>query len=92
MSTEVDRSGVFCYGPSMTRLLTKALEAAQKLTPEQQDELARQILAWAGEEEEFFPLTPEMEEAIAEADRQIARGETYSLEEVDAMLWRRGVL
>ncbi len=76
----------------MTKLLTEALEAARKLTPEQQDELARRMLAWTADDEDSYPLTPEMEEAIAEADAQVARGETYSLQEVDAVLRRRGVL
>lgn len=53
----------------MTKLLEQALAVTSKLPPEMQDELARLILAFAGEEQEVYQLSEEELAAIDEADK-----------------------
>lgn len=53
----------------MTKLLENAIEAARRLSPERQDEIARAILALTGEEDiaddEFEWVLPLLDEARA---------------------------
>jgi hypothetical protein len=61
----------------MTKLVEQALAAISKLPPDMQDDIARLMLALAGE----APiLTGEEAAAIAEAETEIARGERASPE------------
>jgi hypothetical protein len=76
----------------MTKLLEEAFEAARRLTPDQQDDIARAILQLAGSDQvEPVPLTPEEREAIARSKAAAARGEFATDEEVEAM-WAKYAL
>jgi len=76
----------------MTKLLDKAVTAVRRLPPEMQDEIARAMLALAGEEGgEVYVLTPEEEAAIAESEAEVARGEFATDEEVRAVWAKFGL-
>ena len=71
----------------MTKLLEKALEAVSQLSPEDQDEIARAMLALAsqGEPEEIDPAhLPDVLASLAQAKRR----EFATDEEVDAAFRR----
>jgi hypothetical protein len=51
-----------------------------------QDQAARMLLAYAGDEEPVIELTPEEEADLIEAQAEVARGEVASPAEVDAVL------
>jgi len=74
------------YKRSMTKLLEKALEAVRQLSADEQDEIARTILALVGRDDgEPVPLTPEERAAIARSKAAAARGEFATEEEVRAV-------
>jgi hypothetical protein len=60
----------------MTKLLERAVDSVRALPPEVQDELARLLLQVAGEEQPVIQLTLEERSDLAEADAEIARGES----------------
>ena len=68
----------------MTELLKQAFEVASALPEAQQDEIARVLLEMAGDAGEPIALTPEERADLDEADAEIERGETVSLEEAVA--------
>ena len=69
----------------MTKLVEQAVAAISKLPPDTQDDLARFMLALAGEAP--VALTAEAAEAIAEAEAEIGRGERVAPETIQAF-WR----
>ena len=76
----------------MTELLTKALEAVRHLPADEQDEIARTILALVGSDEgEPVPLTAEERTAIARSKAEAERGEFASDEEVRAVWAKHGL-
>jgi hypothetical protein len=68
----------------MTELLKQAFEVASRLQDAQQREIARVLLEMASDEGSVVILTPEEVADLEEADREVARGETVSLEEAMA--------
>jgi len=74
------------YAAGMTKLLDKAVEKVQALPAEMQDEAARMLLVYAGDEELMIELTQEEEADLNEALSEMARGEFASEAEVDAVL------
>jgi hypothetical protein len=58
----------------MTKLLERALEAVRRLSPDEQDEIARAMLALAGAEGEPEPINPahlpDVLESLAQAKRR----------------------
>jgi predicted transcriptional regulator len=72
----------------MTRLLEMAVEAARQLSPEEQDELARTILAIVNGEEDgdVYVLSDEENAAIDRGLAELERGEYVTMEEVQAVL------
>ena len=66
----------------MTQLLDRAIAIARQLPPEAQDEIARELLLFAGEDVGPVPLTAEEEAWLAPSLAQAARGEFASDEEV----------
>ncbi len=74
----------------MTQLLDRAIAIARQLSPEAQDEIARELLIFAGEEVGPVPLTPEEREAVAMGRAAAARGELASKAEVRGLLDRHG--
>ncbi len=76
----------------MTKLLDEAVNAVRRLPPEMQDEIARAMLALAGEEsEEVYILTPEERASIEESEAEVARGEFATDEEVRAVWAKYGL-
>jgi hypothetical protein len=70
----------------MTKLLDEAFEAARRLTPRQQDEIARAIFQLAGADWTApVPLSPEEREAIARSKAAASRGEFATDEQVRAV-------
>ena len=72
----------------MTKLLQKALEAVQSLPPENQDEIARAMLALAGDESEPEPVDPSHLSDVLESLAQAERREFASDAEVEAAFRR----
>ncbi len=69
----------------MTALLERALARVHALPPEVQDEAARLLLLFAGEDGLVIQLTPEEEADLAEAEAEADRGEFATDEEVQAI-------
>jgi hypothetical protein len=75
----------------MTKLLERAIEAARKLPPEEQDDIARAIIQLAGDSDaEPVPLTPEERAAIARSKAAATRGEFATDEDVRAVWAKHG--
>jgi hypothetical protein len=72
----------------MTKLLEHALETVRGLPPEMQDELARMLLLFAGEEQPLVQLTAEEEASFAESLAQAERGEFATDDQVRA-IWKK---
>ncbi len=76
----------------MTELLDKAFTTARALPPEMQDEIARVVLALAGDDtQSVYRLTPEEEAEQDEADAAEARGDYATDEEVRAIWAKYGL-
>ncbi|HEY1244188.1 MAG TPA: hypothetical protein VGF29_05085 [Hyphomicrobiaceae bacterium] len=72
----------------MTKLLEKALEAVRGLSEDEQDEIARTILALVGDDHEPVSLTDDERVAIARSKGEAARGAFATDEDVRA-LWAK---
>ena len=70
----------------MTKLLEQAFERVQALPHEMQDQAARMLLAYVGDEEPILMLTPEEEADLMEAQAEMKRGEFAADAEVNAVL------
>jgi hypothetical protein len=70
----------------MTKLLERAVEKVQSLPLEMQDQAARMLLAYAGDEEPVLALSPEEEADLTEAQAEMQRGEFATDAEVEAVL------
>jgi hypothetical protein len=75
----------------MTQLLERAVEAARRLTPESQDQIARVMLQLAGDDELVVPLTDDERAALARSKAAAERGEFASDQEVRAAWAKRGL-
>jgi hypothetical protein len=69
----------------MTKLLEQALEKVQALPAKMQDQAARMLLVYAGDEEPMIELSPEEEADLIEAKAEVARGEFASEAGVEAV-------
>jgi hypothetical protein len=74
----------------MTKLLEQAVEAARRLPPESQDEIARIMLQLAGAEL-AVPLTDDERAALARSKAAAQLGEFASDQEVRAAWAKRGL-
>jgi hypothetical protein len=75
----------------MTKLFEQAIEAARKLPPEEQDDIARAIMQLAGAADAApVPLTSEERDAIARSKAAAARGDFASDDEVRAVWAKHG--
>jgi predicted transcriptional regulator len=72
----------------MTKLLEQAIEAARALPPETQDELARMLLQFVGEDHPVIELTAEEETSLEESLAQAERGE-FATDEVVRAIWAK---
>jgi hypothetical protein len=76
----------------MTKLLARALDAVRQLPADEQDEIARTILALVGTDEgKPVSLTADERAAIARSRAEAARGEFASDEEVRAVWAKYGL-
>jgi hypothetical protein len=77
----------------MTALLDQALEAARKLSPAAQDDIARLVLRLVatGEEEKLVPLSAEERAAIATSKSAAARDDFATEEQVRAVWAKHGL-
>jgi hypothetical protein len=75
----------------MTKLLDRAFDAVRGLSVDEQDEIARTILALVGDDGEPIPLTDDERAAIARSKAEAARGEFASDEEVRAVWAKYGL-
>ena len=69
----------------MTKLLDRAIEAARRLPPDEQDSIACAIMQLAGVNDAIASLTPEEREAVARSKAAAIRGEFATDEEVRAV-------
>ena len=69
----------------MTELLEQALEVVRQLSPEEQDEIARAMLALAGDPGELEDIDPEDLKDVLESLAQARRREFATDEEVKAV-------
>lgn len=72
----------------MIDLLNQAVKAAQKLPPDMQDDIARIMLAYAGDNDEIIDLTPKETADLLAAQAEMAEGEFATETEIDAVLVR----
>lgn len=76
----------------MTKLLEQAIEAARRLSPSEQDDIARAIIQLAaGDEVSPVALAPDERDAVAKSKAAAARGEFATDEEVRAVWGKRGL-
>ena len=69
----------------MNKLLEQAVEKVEALPIEMQDQAARILLAYAGDEEPILALAPEEEADLMEARAEMQRGEFASDAEAEAV-------
>ena len=72
----------------MTKLLEKALETVRQLSPDSQDEIARAMLALAGDDDEPEHIDPAHLSEVLESLAQARRREFASEAEVEAAFRR----
>lgn len=70
----------------MTKLLEQAVSVARNLPPEMQDDIARMMLSYTGDDERMIELSPEEEADLIEAQAEMARGEFATENEVQTIL------
>lgn len=75
----------------MTKLLEQAFEAARSLPAAMQDDMARVILAMAGDEPPVVQLTAEEEASFAESFAQAERGEFATDDQLRAIWAKHGL-
>jgi hypothetical protein len=83
--------GTSGHSARMTDLLERAVAAARELPPDVQDEIARIVLTFAGEEPPVVQLTPEEEASLSESLAQSARREFATDEQVRAVWAKHGL-
>lgn len=75
----------------MTKLLEQAIEDARRLSPDEQDDIARAIIQLVGQSHIApVPLTPEERAAIERSKAAAARGEFATDDEVRAVWAKHG--
>ena len=79
------------YLSAMTKLLEQAVETVRGLPPEMQDELARMLLQFAGEDQPVVQLSAEEAASFAESLAQADRSEFATDEQVRAIWAKHGL-
>ena len=75
----------------MTALLERAIAAAKTLPDDMQDEAARAVLSYMGQDASMFGLTLDDEAAVARSREAWARGDRATDEEVEAIWAKHGL-
>jgi hypothetical protein len=81
------RQKLYCSG--MTKLLEQAVETVRGLPPEIQDELARILLQFAGEDQPLLQLSPEEEASLDESLAQADSGGEFATDEQVRAIWAK---
>ncbi|CAN5695026.1 hypothetical protein BH10PSE6_BH10PSE6_54570 [soil metagenome] len=76
------------YYPDMTKLLDRALEAVRRLSPDDQDEIARAMLTLSGIEEEAEDIDPAHLPAVLEGLAQAKHRDFATGAEIEAVFRR----
>ncbi len=79
------------HNGAMTELLERAIARVRALPDAMQDDAARMLLVFAGEDQPVYRLTPEEEADLAESDAEVARGEFATDEEIRAIWAKHGL-
>ncbi len=69
----------------MTKLFEQAIETARTVSPAMQDDAARLVLQFLGQDQPVYELTPDEVASLADARAQAARREFASDEQVHAV-------
>lgn len=75
----------------MATLLERAFAAAKALPDEMQDEAARALLSYLGQERPTFELTSEDVEAVRTSREAVARGDIAGDDELGAIWAKHGL-
>jgi hypothetical protein len=75
----------------MTELLEHAVDTARTLPPAMQDDVARLLLQFLGEEQPAIQLTPEEAASFAESRAQASRREFAADDQVRAVWAKHGL-
>jgi hypothetical protein len=75
----------------MTELLERAIARVRALPEAMQDDAARMLLRYAGEDEPFYRLTPEEEADLAASDAEVARGDFATDDDMRAIWAKHGL-
>lgn len=75
----------------MTTLMELALDRMKGLAPDTQDEVARMVLSFVGQDDEVFELTPDDVEAVRLSREAAARGDIATDDEVCALREKHGL-
>ncbi len=75
----------------MNALFEKAIEKVRALPQEMQEDLARILLQFTGEDLPVVELTPEEEEAVLKSRAAAARGEFATDEQIRAIWSKHGL-
>jgi hypothetical protein len=75
----------------MTKLLDNAIETARSLPAELQDDIARMMLMFAGDDQSFADITHEEEAAVLRSREAAARGEFATDEQMQAIWTKHGL-
>lgn len=79
------------YNDAMNKLLEDAIAKVQTLPSDRQEQAARMLLAYVGDEDPVYELTPEDWVDLAEAEAEFRRGEFASDTEVRAVWAKHGL-
>jgi hypothetical protein len=75
----------------MTDLLEKAVAKARDLSPDRQDEIARLMLAFVGDQDSVYRSTPEEAAELDESEAAAARGDFATEAEIRAIWAKHGL-
>ncbi|WP_284312079.1 hypothetical protein [Labrys miyagiensis] len=75
----------------MTKLLEHAVDSVRALPPAMQDDVARLLLQFLGEDQPVIPLTPEEAASFAESRAQASRREFATDEQVRSVWAKHGL-
>ena len=79
------------YHAAMTELLDQAIARVRALPEAMQDDAARMLLVYAGEDGPIDQLTPEEIADLIESDAEVARGEFATDDEIQAVWAKHGL-
>jgi hypothetical protein len=79
------------YNCAMTKLLEHAVQTVRGLSPEMQDDLARMLLQFAGEDQPVVQLSAAEDASFDESLAQADRGEFATDEQVRAIWTKHGL-